>query len=383
MTTKAKTGRKRGHGEGSIYQRAGDGRWVGQITVPGAKPKYAYGKTRREVAAKLAAGLRDVQQGLPLPSGRQTLGQFMERWLEDSARPTVAPATYDSYRRMIARHIAPALGKVTLDKLSPQHIQRLQADMLAAGLSPRTVAYARAVVRRALGQAMKWSLLPRNVASLVDPPKQERHAARFLTADEARRLTEALSGDRLEPLILLTLVTGLRRGEVLSLRWCDLDLDAGTVSVEGQWQRWGGVWQWRPLKTDASRRTLAIPPFVVAALRVHKARQNEERLLMGASWRGEPFGLVFSTHEGTPLDGPNLTRQFGRRVQRAGIRPLPFHGLRHSAATLLLARGLTIGQIQKVLGHATGRLTSDLYSHHVREIADRAASEMESLFGTG
>jgi len=190
----------------------------------------------------------------------------------------------------------------------------------------------------------------------------------------------SLAGDQLEPLALLTLVTGLRRGEVLSLRWGDLDLDAGVIRVKGQYQRWDGEWQWRPPKTKESRRALAIPPFVVQALRQHRTRQLQERLQAGAGW--EDLDLVFSTVQGTPIDGPNLTRQFQRRLRRAGIRSIPFHGLRHSAATLLLARGLTLGQIQKVLGHANIKLTADLYSHHVREIAEQAAAEMEAQFGT-
>jgi integrase len=384
MTTgrasKQRSGRKRGNNEGTIVLR-NDGRWTAAVTVPGGKRKWLYGKTRKEVQEQLTAVLRDVQQGMPIPTSRQTVGQFLRRWLQDAARPTVAPATYDSYRRMMDRHILPALDTVPLEKLTPQHVQRLQARMSAAGLSPRTVAYARAILRRALGQAVKWGILARNVATLVDPPKQQRSEPEFLTADEARRLMAGIAGDRLEPLVLLTLVTGLRRGEVLSLRWHDLDLDDGVLRVEGQYQKWDGEWTWLPLKSRESRRTLALAPFVVQSLRQHRTRQLQERLAAGGT--RHDFDLVFCTEMGTPMDGPNLTRQFQRRLRRAGVRSIPFHGLRHSAATLLLARGLTIGQIQKILGHATGRLTSDLYSHYTREIADQAASEMQALFGTG
>jgi integrase len=370
--------RHRGHGEGTITKRK-DGRWEARVSLPPADRRTIYGKTRREVQEKLTVALRDVQQGLPLPSGRQTLGQFITRWLQDAVKPAVAPATFDSYRRMANRHVIPELGRVPLDKVTPQHVQHLQSAMLSRGLSARTVVYARAVLRRALGQAVKWGLLARNPVPLVDPPKQQRHEADFLTADEAKRLMTSIAGDRLEPLILLTLVTGLRRGEVLSLRWQDLDLDGGVVRVEGQYQKWDGAWQWLPPKTHQSRRALALPPFVVQPLREHRLRQLEERLAVGAAW--QDFDLVFCTAIGTPLDGPNLTRQFQRRLRRAGIRSIPFHSLRHSAATLLLARGLTLGQIQKVLGHSTVRLTADLYAHHVQEIAEQAAAEMQALFG--
>jgi integrase len=124
-----------------------------------------------------------------------------------------------------------------------------------------------------------------------------------------------------------------------------------------------------------------MPPVVVHSLRQHRTHQLEEQLAAGSAW--QDFDLVFCTNWGTPLDGSNLTRQFQRRLRRADITPIPFHGLRHSVATLLLARGLTLGQIQKIMGHATVKLTADLYSHHVKEIAERAASEMEALFGSG
>lgn len=377
--SKEKTGRKRGNNEGSIKLRS-DGRYEARVTLADGRRKSYYGATRKQVQEKLTGALGDVQKGLPIPIGRQTVGQFLTRWLEDSAKPTVAPATYDSYRRMTERHVMPALGKVALSKLTPQRIQQFQADLLARGLSPRTVAYCRAILRRALGQAVKWNELARNPVPLVDAPKQQRHDPAFLTKVEAARLMAGIAGDRLEPLILLTLVTGLRRGEVLSIRWQDLDLDDGIVKVEGQYQRWDGAWRWLPLKTQQSRRTLSIPPFVVASLRAHRVRQAEERLASG-EWTD--YGLVFCTEAGTPIDGPNLTRQFQRRLTRAGVRHIPFHGLRHSVATLLLARGLTLGQIQKILGHATIKLTADLYAHHVREIADQAAAEMESLFSAG
>jgi integrase len=370
-------GHKRGNNEGNIYQRE-SGLWEARVSLPGGRRKSVYGHTRREVQEKLTALLRDVQQGLPVPTGRETIGHFLERWLEDAAKPAVAPATHDSYRRMIARHLLPTLGNVRLDKLTPQHVQKLQAGLLASGLSPRTVAYTRALLRRALGQAVRWSMLPRNPVTLVDPPKQQRHEPSFLTAEEAKRLMASLAGDRLEPLVLLTLVTGLRRGEVLSLRWQDLDLEDGLVRVRGQYQKWEGRWQWLPLKTQQSRRTLIVPLFVVQALRQHRTRQVEVRLAVGSDW--QDFDLVFCTEVGTPIDGPNLTRQFQRRLRRADVPHIAFHGLRHSAATLLLARGLTIGQIQKILGHASGKLTSDLYAHHSREIAEQAARKMEALF---
>ena len=188
-------------------------------------------------------------------------------------------------------------------------------------------------------------------------------------------------GDSLEALIVLTLSTGLRRGEVLSLRWSDVDLDAYTLSVRGQYQNQGGVWTWVMPKTDTSERTLALPTYVAASLRAHRARQNEQRLVAGPLW--QDHDLVFPSTVGTPRDGDNLSNMFKQRVRRAGLPPITVHGLRHSAATLLLAHGLSLGEIQKILGHSQISLTANLYTHAAPEIARRGAAAMDALFGTG
>ncbi|MGD9891152.1 MAG: tyrosine-type recombinase/integrase [Dehalococcoidia bacterium] len=379
--SKQKTGRKRGNNEGNIRQRTHDGRWEARVTLPNGQRKSYMGKTRKEVADKMAVALRDLHRGLPIPIGRETFGQFLDRWLRDVVKPSVRPGTYESYEQKVRVHIKPALGKWPLDQVTPQRIQAFMNEKREAGQSPRSVQYLRAIIRRALSQALKWDLVTRNAATLVDPPRLKRREASIFSAEQARTLLDALKGDRLEPLVMLTLATGLRRGEVLGLRWADVDLDAGTLTVRGQYQRMEGVWTFVEPKSDTSRRALALPGFVIAALRTHRTRQLEERLSIGSEW--EDYGLVFPTATGAPQDGSSLSHQFAKRVKRAGLPAVPFHGLRHSVATLLLAKGLTLGEIQKVLGHSQISLTANLYAHAAPEIAQRAADTMDAVFGTG
>ncbi|MGH2371444.1 MAG: tyrosine-type recombinase/integrase, partial [Chloroflexota bacterium] len=268
---------KRGNGEGSIYQR-GDGKWCASVTLEGGRRKVLYGKTRAEVAGKLTAALRDVQQGLPVATERLSVGQYLARWLDDAIRPKVRPSTYQSYERLIRLYIVPELGKQPLAKLSPQQVQALLNKRAASGLAPRTVQYAHAVLRHALNRAVKWGLVARNVATLVDPPRGQRPKVAPLTAEQARALLAAAAGHRLGHLVTVVLATGLRMGEALALRWDDLDLDAGTLTVRHTLERIprrdrpdghdGEVgWRLSEPKSERGHRTLPLIPAARSALR--------------------------------------------------------------------------------------------------------------------
>src|SRR6266851_7363752 len=215
--------RQRGNSEGSIYQRgarggeAGDGRWVGVLKLDTGKRMVLYAKTRKEAARKLEAKLHERDQGALVSSRRQSLEHYLAGWLRDTVKPSVRPATYRSYSGLIRTHIAPALGKVSLEKLTPQQVQAFLNERLAAGSSPMTVSHIRAVVRTALNQAVKWQLLARNVAALADPPRAKRYEHKAFAPDEAKRFLAAVaaSGDRLEALYTVALSHGLRQGEAL------------------------------------------------------------------------------------------------------------------------------------------------------------------------
>ena len=216
---------KRGDGEGTIRQRK-DGLWEAAYSYRDAlghlKRRSLYAKTQREVPEKLRAALRARDQGEAVNTDRQTVAQFLDHWLEDVVKPSVRPKTHHSYAQLVRLHLSPGLGKHQLAKLTPQHVQALMNAKLADGLSPRTVQYLRAILRRALGQALKWGLVSRNVATLVDPPRIERKEMATLTPEQAPQFLAAVRGDRLEALYTVALSLGLRQGEALGLRWQDI-----------------------------------------------------------------------------------------------------------------------------------------------------------------
>lgn len=368
---------RRGNREGSITHLA-DGRWQARVTLPDGRRKAYYGKTRREAAEKLQRGLADLQQGIPLPAERQTLAQFLSTWLEHVARPSVRPRSYERYAQLVRTHIVPALGRRPLAKLTAQDVQTFLHAKHAAGLSPRTVQYLHATLRAALGQAERWGLVTRNVARLATPPRVTRPEVQPLTLEQTRRLLDAASGDRLEALYTVAVALGLRQGEALGLRWQDVDLDRGQLSINVQLQRLDGRPQLTIPKTARSRRTLVLPTVVAEALRAHKVRQLEERLAMGAAWRGWEHDLVFTTTIGTPLDARNVLRHFHALLERAGLPRMPFHTLRHTAATLLLAQGVDLRTVQQVLGHSQISLTANLYTHVLPILLRDAAQRMDS-----
>ena len=309
-------GTRRGHGEGSIYQR-GDGLWCTAVDlgyVNGKrKRKYIYGQTRKEVADKLKVVLRDQQLGLPITTERQTVEQFLTRWLTDVVEASVRPRTFESYSSTARLHIIPALGRLELTKLTAQHVQALLRTKSREGLSAQSVRNVRAVLRIALNQAVRWDLIPRNVATLVSPPRAERHEVPTFTPEEARQFLAAARGDRLEALFTVALALGLRQGEAFGLRWPDIDLDHGVLRVRTSLQRIHGKLTFTQPKTEKSRRTISLPATTVAALRAHRVRQMEERLAAGSRW--EDHNLVFANTEGKPLE-KGQCRQAAQRVAR-------------------------------------------------------------------
>jgi integrase len=373
---------RRGQNEGTISKRA-DGRWMARLhlgydTAGRRQRQTFYGTTRKEVQEKLVAARHAQQQGLPVRTDRQTVAQFLVQWVEESARPAVRPRTYASYRQVLRLYLLPALGRYPLSKLAPEHVQALLNRLVAQGLSPRTAQYTQAVLRKALNQAVKWGKVPRNVATLIDPPRVERHDIQVLNACEARRLLDAAAGDRLEALYAVAVALGLRQSEILGLRWCDVDLDRGTLTVSKQLQRLDGRWQLVEPKTRQSRRTITLPQVTLTQLRAHRARQGQERLAAGLRW--QHWDLVFPSSIGTPLEPRNLVTRFKALLQRAGLPDLRFHDLRHSCASLLIAQGVSPRVVMETLGHSQIGLTMNTYAHVLPEVQRQAATAMDALF---
>lgn len=383
-------------GFGSVYQRK-DGKWVGEATVgrrtDGARDRrYVYADTCEEAQEKLRKLLYERDRGLLADPGKQTLGEFLASWLRDVAKPSVRQRTYRNYAGVVNTHISPVLGGIRLVKLSPQHLQRFYREKQEQGLT-RTVRLCHAVLHRALGQATKWGLIARNVADLVDAPRVPKREFTPLSPEEAQRLLAAAEGDRFHALYVLAVTCGLRQGELLGLKWEDVDLERGTLQVKRQLQwvkaeeeRKGGrkrpepKWVLTEPKSAKSRRVVSLPAVAVAALKKHKAAQAEERLRMGEVW--QDLGFVFCTSIGTPESPSNLRkRSFVPLLEKAGLPKVRFHDLRHTCATVLLAQGVHPKVVQEQLGHSQISLTLDTYSHVLPALQREAAAKMDALFG--
>lgn len=372
---------KRGQHEGNIYRRA-DGRWEARLRVGYRDGKRArksvFGRTRAEAVAKLRALIARLEQGTLEAPARLTVGQFLSQWLEESARPKLRPRTFETYAQVIRSHVEPGLGRLPLVKLTPQHVQTWLNERQKSGLSPRTCQHARAILRAALARAVKWGYVTRNVAALVDAPRVTKAEIRPLLPDQARTLLTAAREHRHGALVTVALALGLRQGEALGLRWEDVDLEAGLLTVRHALQfPTGGGWVLVEPKSDRSRRVITLPEIVVVALRAHRLRQREQRLLAGSSWR--EHGFVFTSRVGTPLDPWGVIRAFKRLLKDAGLPNIRFHDLRHTAATFLLAQGVDPRTIMETLGHSQISLTLNTYSHVLPSLQRDAAEKMNRL----
>ncbi len=365
---------RRGNNEGSIYKR-GDGRWCASMTLDGGKRKSVYGKTRADVARRLPELQKHKADGLPAVSERQTVERFLQDWLK-SASQGLRPRTAIRYEQFIRVHIVPAIGATSLAKLTPQRLQELYADRRVAGLSPASVRQLHAILHRAFKQGMRWGVLVRNPADAVTPPRVERHEMRALDPEQVMTLVDAARGERLEALIVLAVTGGLRQGELLALRWRDIDLEGAALQIHGTLQPTKGGFVVAPPKTARSRRQVALSMVAVEALRRHRARQIEERLQTGPAW--EQPDLVFANEAGAYIDGRNMRHFLDPLVARAGLPRIRFHDLRHSAATLMLSRGVHAKIVSEMLGHSQIAITLDLYSHVTPTMQRTATAEIDA-----
>lgn len=344
---------KRAAGSGGIYQRK-DGKWVAEVPVGpgnrGNRPrKYVYGHSRAEVEKRANDVRRALEAGLQPPDHRLTVGRHLAGWLEWQ-RDRVRPSTWVSYEGHVRMHLA-ALHPIPLIRLTPNDVRNQVRRLIAAGLSPTTVRYSVTVLRMALKQAVNDGLVPRNVASAVQPPRVVRQGVSSLSIAEARQLVTAAAHDRLSALWVTALVTGLRQGELLGLRWSDVDLETGVVRVTGALRpmpaefRAGGPRLRRvEPKTPNGYRAAALPAFAVDRLR-------ELREASAGDQVKNLEGYVFTTPRGTPLDGRNVYREWHRFLAESDLPTIRFHDLRRSTSTVLRALGLSIDDIRQLLGH--------------------------------
>ncbi len=361
-------GGRRGNNEGSIHQRKDTGKWVGVISLENRKRKYIYGKTRKEVQEKMKVALHEQQQGKLITAPSQTVAQFLVDWLENTHKQRVRPRTYERYREAIDLHIVPALGHHKLEKLTPQHLNAFYAKKTSEGLAPATVIYYHSVLHNALGMAVRWELVSRNVCELASPPRRIRHEVQTLSIEQLQKLLATLAGHKWEALFSLALATGLRRGEILGLKWQDINFSTGKLQVRRilsrvptKMENRVHVYVEAEPKTQKSRRNVAVASFVLILLREHRVHQLEAKLKAGPLWQENDY--VFCTLHGTHLNPNHVVEELKKLLKQADLPDIRFHDLRHSAATLLLSLGVHPKVVQELLGHTQISMTMDIYSH--------------------
>jgi len=377
MATERKT-KKRGQNEGSIYKRA-DGRWVAQVSVGYVggkrKRKYLYGATRTEVARKLTKVQRDMQQGLPVPIGRLTVKVFLTRWLTDVVRVTLSPTTYITYKRRVDTHLIPALGTITVDKLTVADVQRFIATQAAKGYKRNTIEGQVTTLKGALAVAMRDNLISRNVTTLVDLPPADEGEKRVLSPDEAKRFLAAARRSRHGDLFTVLLTTGLRISEARGLMWDDVNLDTGILAVRRQIVRYEGENHTRPPKSAKGVRAVALAPVTVAALIRQREHVADAR---AAATEWQEGGLIFPSPAGKPFTVSAVKEGLNRVCRWAKLPPMGPHALRHTAATFMAGANVNPKIAMDALGHSTLTLT-----HHYQHVTDTmratVADAMETL----
>ena len=367
---------RRANGEGSIYQRQ-DGRWAASISIGRTKRKHFLGKTRSEVSSKLNEALAERQKGIPIVSNNQSVSQYMQSWLI-SVKSSVRPRTYESYDLNV-RRLTPLIGKRRLNQLTPAVVESGYAELAASGLSNRSIVQAHTVLHNSMKKALQWGLVGRNPTEAAYVPRALRKEMQTLSEEEVRLLFAATANDELAALWVLLTTTGLRLGEALGLKWSDIDFGNDRLVVRRalQRQRENGLAFVEP-KTAKSRRTVYFPSGTGDSLREHRKAQLEARLVAGQL--RDDNDLIFCRPDGRPLEPGNVTHRFQRLLKQAGLKHVRLHDLRHTAASLHLARGENPKVVQEMLGHSTIAVTMDIYSHVTHALHAAAASKMQVLF---
>lgn len=394
---KRRRSKKRANGQGTIYQRK-DGRWVGAAYVLTSDGTYkrtpVYGASADEVERKLTEIKGRSNQGLPSQATGWTVGAYAVYWLDDVAAVKLRATTLARYRTLVTRYVAPSLGKKRLTALTPADVRLMLARASSARVhgtnrhlgrderlvSARTVQQAHAVLRAMLSHAVREELLARNVARLVQAPTPQHEEIQPWTDTEARRFLAASRSHRLYALFVIALALGLRRGELLGLRWSDVDFDAGQLRVWQTLQRVRGQGiVFGPPKSKRSRRALTMPTIVIDALRQHCSAQADDRRQAGDDW--VELGLVFTTSSGRHLEPRNLNTAYRRLLTHIDIRSIRFHDLRHTCATLLLSRGISPRVVMDILGHSQISVTMNIYSHVMPAMQQEAAGQIDTALG--
>ena len=364
---------------------------LGRDPVTGRRRRaYLTAATRREAEREEARLRHEAATGVDLEPTKVTVADYLRRWLA-AVRPNIAPSTYHRYKGLLDHQVLPYVGGIVLSKLRPLHVQQLYARLQEAGrvdgrggLSPRTLLHVHRVLSDALRQAVRWQIVSRNVCQAVEAPHARAAEIRALSPEEARRLLEAAQTEDsiLGDAVILAMHGGLRLGELLGLEWEDVDLERGRVTVRRTLQYLPGEGlALREPKTARANRMVPLGLTALSALRRLRRRQIEERLAVGPDYNDR--GLVFADPLGRPIPPYRLSQRFASLVRRTGLAPMRFHDLRHTHASLLLARGVHPKIVSERLGHASIAITLDTYSHVLPTLQEEAARDLDAWLSSG
>ncbi len=339
--------------------------------------KWVTCHSKKEAQAKRAELVHLANMGT-LVSPKGTLGEFIERWLEEYAKPNVSPTTAETYAKIARAHVLPALGKIPLKDLKPEHLQHFYSDRLGKGLSPTTIRHHHMLLHKALDDAVRWGLLARNIADAVSPPLNIRKEMRILNDIEINKVLSESRDTKYFILFAVDLMTGLRRSELLGLQWADVDLIMAELSVARSLHRLiSGETIYRPPKTVKSRRTVALSPATCQLLREHLQKTMDMCSRLNIPFTNER--LVFSEQDGSPLRPDTITQAWHRMAKKMNLNGVRFHDLRHSHASLMLKQGVHPKIVQERLGHSTIAVTLDTYSHVTPGLQRAAAERLDSF----
>lgn len=365
--------KRRGNNEGSIYQRS-NGRWVVQIRIDGKRIAKSF-DTQKECRTWIKQMQDQVETGLHWEATKLTLAEYLNQWLLE-IDTEVKPKTHAQYSGIVRNHLIPYLGQLKIGELLPYHIQQFYTQKKEQGHSQRNIQLMHSVLRRALVIAERQGLIGRNPAKAVTTPKVVQREMMVLNDNQVRQLLITAQGDRYEALYHLAVTTGLRQGELLGLKWEDIDWASNTLRVKRQLQRRkGGGFNFPPPKTKAGRRIVQLGSETMRLLSEHRKRQDVARL--DNEW--QEHGMVFPSIVGTPTGQRILHKFFKRLLKKAGLPDIRFHDLRHTAATLMLMNGIPLIVVSRRLGHSKPSVTLDIYGHYLPGMQEKAANLMDEL----